>query len=85
MSRIMIGLDRISFTDIIWAASVFKDEFINAAYLGVLRNRAFLERLRYSPQSLDVTDVRHILVQFLNDWGCRLKNYDNITASNLKN
>jgi len=81
----MIGLDRISFTDIIWAASVFKDEFINAAYLGVLRNRAFLERLRYSPQSLDVTDVRHILVQFLNDWGCRLKNYDNVTAANLKN
>lgn len=70
--------------DIIWAAETFESYYYNSAYLHVLRQEAFLNTLRNSPQKLDVNDVRNILVDFLNKWGCRLRNYDNVTASNLK-
>ena len=33
---------------------------------------------------MTVDETRHLLVQFLNDWGCRLRNYDDVTASRLK-
>lgn len=70
--------------DIIWAAETFESFHYNSAYLTVLRREAFLKMLRHKPQSLAVNEVRDILVQFLNDWGCRLRNYDDVTASNLK-
>lgn len=71
--------------DIIWAAVTFEGFSYNSAYLHVLRHTNFLSEIRYAPQDMDVDRIRIILVQFLNDWGCRLRNYDNVTASNLKN
>lgn len=77
--------------DIIWAAKTFRDPIIlpesiggNQAYLNIIGEEEFLEILRVHPQDLDVTEIRDILVEFLNRWGCRLRNYDNVTASNLK-
>jgi hypothetical protein len=40
--------------------------------------------LRFHPEELDIQDIKNILIDFLNQWGCRLKNYDYSTASNLK-
>jgi hypothetical protein len=78
--------------DIIWAAITFWNITIipgawsyNQAYLSIVGNDRFLEKLRYHPQELNVNDVRNIFVEFLNKWGCRLRNYDNVTATNLKN
>ena len=78
--------------DIIWAAIASRDPTIlpeafngNQAYLNVIGNGQFLERLRYHPLDLDVNEIRNILVEFLNKWKCRLRNYDNVTASNLRN
>ena len=72
--------------DICWATITFREKFLidDMVYLAVLRNNAFLEKLRNHPQDLDADEVRSLLVWFLNKWGCRLRN-DNITASNLKN
>ena len=70
--------------DIIWAAITFVDLNYNASYLRILRQGSFLKTLRESPQEITLDEVRHLLVQFLNDWGCRLRNYDNVTASKLK-
>lgn len=77
--------------DIIWAAIVSRDPMIlaeastgNRAYLDIIGNEKFLETLRYHPQDLDVNKIRSILVNFLNKWGCRLRNYDTVTACNLK-
>lgn len=76
--------------DICWAAVTFRDQAIvlniwrgNFAYSDILGNIDFLETLRYSPQDLEVNQVRSLLVLFLNKWGCRLRD-DNVTASNLK-
>lgn len=78
--------------DIIWGAITFRDMTVipgalsyNQAYLNIIGNDWFLETLRYHPQDLYVNDVRNIFVEFLNKWGCRLRNYDDVTASNLKN
>ena len=72
--------------DISWAAITFKRQFLtyDFAYLAVLGNNAFLEKLRYHPKDLDVNEVRSLLVWFLNKWGCRLRD-NNIITSNLKN
>jgi len=77
--------------DIIWAAIASRDPIIlrealsgNQAYLDVIGNEGFLETLRYHPKDLDVNEIRNILVKFLNKWGCMLRNYDTVTASNLK-
>lgn len=79
------------FDDIIWAAIASRDPMIlreafsgNQAYLNVIGDEMFLENLRYHPQDLDVNETRRVLVDFLNKWGCRLRNYDNVTASHLK-
>lgn len=78
--------------DIIWGAITFRNITVipgawsyNQAYLSIVGNDRFLETLRYHPQDLNVNDVRNIFVEFLNKWGCRLRNYDNVTATNLKN
>ena len=70
--------------DIIWAAITFIDLNYNASYLGILGRESFLKTLRESPKEITVDEARHLLVQFLNDWGCRLRNYDDVTASKLK-
>src|SRR3972149_10565048 len=70
--------------DIIWAAITFIDLNYNASYLRILGREGFLKTLRESPQEITVDEARHLLVQFLNDWGCRLRNYDDVTASKLK-
>ena len=70
--------------DIIWAAITFIDLNYNASYLRILGRESFLKTLRESPQEITVDEARHLLVQFLNDWGCRLRNYDDVTASRLK-
>ena len=70
--------------DIIWAAITFIDLNYNASYLRILGRESFLKTLRESPQEMTVDEVRYLLVQFLNDWGCRLRNYDDATASKLK-
>jgi hypothetical protein len=70
--------------DIIWAAITFVDFDYNASYLQILRRQSFLKTLRESPQQIAVNEMRHLLVQFLNDWGCRLRNYDDVTASKLR-
>lgn len=70
--------------DIIWAAITFIDLNYNISYLRILRRESFLKTLRESPQEITVNEVRQLLVQFLNDWGCRLRNYDDVTASKLK-
>lgn len=78
--------------DIVWAAITFRDTTVipgalsyNKAYLNIIGSDRFLEALRYSPQDLTVDDVRGIFIDFLNKWGCRLRNYDNVTATNLRN
>ena len=78
--------------DVIWAAISIRDPSIlreavngNQAYSNVAGNDEFLGTLRYHPEDLDVEEVRNLLVEFLNKWGCRLRNYDTVTASNLKN
>ena len=70
--------------DIIWAAITFIDLNYNASYLRILGRENFLKTLRESPQEITVDEIRRLLVQFLNDWGCRLRNYDDVTASKLK-
>jgi len=50
-----------------------------------MRQDAFLTSLRNAPDDLQIDDIRDILIKFLNKWLCRLRNYDDITASNLKN
>ncbi len=76
--------------DIIWSAVTSRDPQIlreamtgNQAYSCIIRSEEFLQTLRFHPQDLDADDVKDILVGFLNKWGCRLRNYDNLTASNL--
>jgi len=78
--------------DIIWAAMTSRDPTAirealsgNQAYLDVISNGRFLEILRYHPEDLNVDETRSVLIGFLNKWGCRLRNYDSLTASNLKN
>jgi len=78
--------------DIIWGTMASRDPEVlpeafngNNAYLDAIGNEDFLEMLRFHPQDLEVYEIRNVLVKFLNKWGCRLRNYDNITASNLKN
>lgn len=70
--------------DIIWAANIFRALYYNSSYTRVLRSETFINSLRRSPQDLETNDVKTILLQFLNDWKCRLK-YDDTTATNLKN
>ena len=70
--------------DIIWAAITFIDFNYNASYSRILKRESFLKTLRESPQEAQVDDVKVVLVQFLNDWGCRLRNYDDATASKLR-
>jgi hypothetical protein len=70
--------------DIIWAAITFVKYNYNDSYLRILGRENFLKTLRESPQDIAVNEVRRFLVQFLNDWGCRLRNYDEVTASKLK-
>ena len=81
----------VCWADIVWAAIALRDlkvlpegRSFDEAYLNIIRNEVFLERLRYNPQDLDVSEIRNVFVEFLNRWGCRLRNYDNNTASNLK-
>jgi hypothetical protein len=69
---------------IVWAAITFINFNYNASYMRILGRESFLKRLRESPQEITVYEVRDLLVQFLNDWGCRLRNYDDVTASKLK-
>ena len=78
--------------DIIWGAMASRDPEVlpeafngNNAYLDAIGNEDFLEMLRFHPQDLEVYEIRNILVKFLNKWGCRLRNYDSLTAENLKN
>lgn len=78
--------------DIIWAAMTSRDpttlrEALSGgqAYIDVISNNTFLEILRYHPGDLDVNEIRFVLIEFLNKWGCRLRNYDSLTAENLKN
>jgi hypothetical protein len=78
--------------DIIWAAMTSRDpttlrEALSGgqAYIDVISNDTFLEILRYHPGDLDVNEIRFVLIEFLNKWGCRLRNYDSLTAENLKN
>lgn len=78
--------------DIIWAAMASRDpttlrEALSGgqAYIDVISNDRFLEILRYHPGDLDVSEIRFVLIEFLNKWGCRLRNYDNLTAENLRN
>jgi len=77
--------------DIIWAVITSRDptalrEALSGgqAYIDVISNNTFLEILRHHPEDLDVNEIRFVLIEFLNKWGCRLRNYDNLTASNLK-
>jgi hypothetical protein len=77
--------------DIIWAVITSRDpttlrEALSGgqAYIDVISNGTFLEILRYHPEDLNVNEIRFVLIEFLNKWGCRLRNYDNLTASNLK-
>lgn len=83
----MLDLD-----DIVWAATTYRNPERSAAttsgnqaYVDILTRQEFLEKLRNSPQDLDIEDVRGILIRFLNRWGCRLRNYDNVTAFRLRN
>ena len=78
--------------DIIWAVITSRDpgtlrEALSGgqAYIDVISNGTFLEILRHHPGDLDFNEIRFGLIEFLNKWGCRLRNYDNLTASNLKN
>jgi hypothetical protein len=78
--------------DIIWAAMTSRDPTTlrealrgGQAYIDVISNDTFLEILRYHPGDLDVNEIRFVLIEFLNKWGCRLRNYDNLTAENLRN
>ena len=78
--------------DIIWSAVASRDTTIlrealsgGQAYIDVISNDTFLEILRYHPRDLDVNEIRFVLIKFLNKWGCRLRNYDSLTAEHLKN
>ena len=77
--------------DVIWAVITSRDpttlrEALSGgqAYIDVISNDTFLEILRYHPEDLDVNEIRFVLIEFLNKWGCRLRNYDSLTAENLK-
>lgn len=70
--------------DLIWAATTFGNHYDNDNYQYVFKQGDFIETLRFRPAELNIKDIRDILVDFLNKWGCRLKNYDDSTASNLK-
>jgi hypothetical protein len=82
----MVTLD-----DIVWAAFKYRDsgDFHTTvtgdqAYVGILQQQDFLQELRDHPGDLSVDEIRGTLVKFLNRWGCRLRNYDNVTASALQ-
>lgn len=81
----MVKLD-----DIIWAAVNYRDSGGSStgagdqAYVEILNQQDFLQALRDHPGTLDVEEIRNTLVKFLNRWGCRLRNYDNVTASGLQ-
>jgi hypothetical protein len=57
----------------------------NQAYPDVISNSNFLEILRCHPEDLNVDETRSVLIEFVNKWGCRLRDYDSLIASNLKN
>ena len=82
----MVTLD-----DIVWAALNYRDSGDlhtvvagDQAYVKILKQQNFLQKLRDRPGDLRVEEIRNILVKFLNRWGCRLRNYDNVTASGLQ-
>ncbi len=73
--------------DIIWAAMTSRDPGVlretlggNQAYIEIISNRRFLEILRYHPADLNVDEIRFVSIEFLNKWGCRLRNYDSVTG-----
>jgi hypothetical protein len=77
--------------DIVWAATIYRDSGGSPstgagcqAYVDILNQQEFLEGLRDHPGDLKVEEIRNILIKFLNRWGCRLRNYDNLTASALQ-
>ncbi len=70
--------------DIIWAAQTYENTNYNSSYLTVMRNEAFLTTIRNAPENLQIAEVRGIIIKFLNKWLCRLRNYDDTTASNMK-
>jgi hypothetical protein len=77
--------------DIMWAAVNYRDSGSSSstkagdqAYVDILKEHDFLQGLRDHPGDLKVEEIRNILVKFLNRWGCRLRNYDNLTASALQ-
>jgi hypothetical protein len=77
--------------DIIWAAMNYRDSGDSRttvtgdqAYVEILKQQDFLKKLRDHPGDLEVEEIRNTLVKFLNRWGCRLRNYDNVTASGLQ-
>jgi len=82
----MVTLD-----DIVWAALNYRDSGDlhtvvagDQAYVKILKQQNFLQKLRDRPGDVRVEEIRNILVKFLNRWGCRLRNYDNVAASGLQ-
>ncbi len=80
-----IALLRPTLNEVMWATCTYRNSpySYDSSYLTVLTDKPFLERLRVNTASLSISDVRWKLIGFLNQWGCRLRDYDDTTARNL--